>query len=186
LLDSLNDMLTHKHTENIITLSVWQMAFIIGWPQHVYTLIYNRLSDTFSMGLYHYYRIFTHFFASLFTDLSVFASLNKANLLQWKPESAGISRDSCGYQATVTLFHVFFLIDFFTVFSFYIPFLNLCISLLLSPIRSLILNFLQLLLVNLFNHSSFFFRITFFPIFLWCCGPTRAMASSFLRFLDHI
>jgi len=21
--------------------------------------------------------------------------------------------------------------------------------------------------------------------FLWCCGPTRAMASSFLRFLDH-
>jgi len=24
---------------------------------------------------------------------------------------------------------------------------------------------------------------TFFP--LWCCGPTRAIASSFLRFLDH-
>jgi hypothetical protein len=23
-------------------------------------------------------------------------------------------------------------------------------------------------------------------IFLWCCGPTRARASSFLRFLDHI
>jgi len=22
--------------------------------------------------------------------------------------------------------------------------------------------------------------------FLWCCGPTRVMASSFLRFLDHI
>ena len=27
--------------------------------------------------------------------------------------------------------------------------------------------------------------IACFVCFLWLCGPTRAMASSFLRFLDH-
>ena len=28
-------------------------------------------------------------------------------------------------------------------------------------------------------------NIQHFFLFLWCCDPTRAMASSFLRFLDH-
>jgi hypothetical protein len=23
------------------------------------------------------------------------------------------------------------------------------------------------------------------PLFFWCCGPTRAIFSSFIRFLDH-
>ena len=42
---------------------------------------------------------------------------------------------------------------------------------------------LQLLLLLLLRH--FLFIVCLFVCFLWRCGPTRAMASSFLRFLDH-
>jgi len=37
----------------------------------------------------------------------------------------------------------------------------------------------QLKEVHLFKRSFIFF------FFFWCCGPTRATASPFLRFLDH-
>ena len=34
-------------------------------------------------------------------------------------------------------------------------------------------------------HAACFHYITCIFYFLWRCGPTRARASSFLRFLDH-
>jgi hypothetical protein len=41
--------------------------------------------------------------------------------------------------------------------------------------------------INILRASLVFLHITLvcFACFLWRCGPTRAMASSFLRFLDH-
>ena len=38
---------------------------------------------------------------------------------------------------------------------------------------------------NLYEISSATVRIVIVIYFLWRCGPTRAMASTFLRFLDH-
>ena len=35
------------------------------------------------------------------------------------------------------------------------------------------------------GHNQIFFSFFFFLFFLWRCGPTRAMASSIMRFLDH-
>jgi hypothetical protein len=46
-------------------------------------------------------------------QISLFLSPpNKAPVLQRKPDSAGIPRNSCCYQANVTFFDLFFLIDF--------------------------------------------------------------------------
>ena len=46
--------------------------------------------------------------------------------------------------------------------------------------------------VNVFARQAFFQKITTILVekvlvifFLWRCGPTQAMAYSFLRFLDH-
>jgi len=37
--------------------------------------------------------------------------------------------------------------------------------------------------VYIYMHIYIYILIHFF--FLWLCGPTRAMASSFMRFIDH-
>lgn len=116
------------------------MAFIVRWPQYVYTLIYNRLPHKFSMGLYHYYSILTHLFCFLVYISLCFESLNKAPLLQRKPESAGISRDSCGYQDNITFFHLFFLIEFL----YHVFFLN--------PVSQFM--YIFTLITNLFSHSK--------------------------------
>ena len=36
-----------------------------------------------------------------------------------------------------------------------------------------------------FYHSISKSLVCYITFFLWCCDPTRVMASSFLRFLDH-
>jgi len=43
--------------------------------------------------------------------------------------------------------------------------------------------YLEILGLSENKHLYYYKRVTFF--FLCLCGPTRAMASSFLRFLDH-
>ena len=45
------------------------------------------------------------------------------------------------------------------------------------------MNSLYNIILHFFNTTMLYFSLFFF--FLWRCGPTRAMASSFLRFLDH-
>ena len=34
-------------------------------------------------------------------------------------------------------------------------------------------------------HKFYYYYYYYYYYFLWCCGPTWAMASSFVRFLDH-
>jgi len=114
LLDSLNDIHTHTNTKRTSLFSVsdrWRLSsdglsMSIHWST---TDCHTRFQWTFDIIS----TAFLHIcFASLYTDFSVCVSPNKEPLLQRKPESAGISRDSCGNQANVTFYHLFFLIDF--------------------------------------------------------------------------
>jgi len=42
------------------------------------------------------------------------------------------------------------------------------------------------ILVMVVELTTCFLSSPLYPPSLWLCGPTQAMASSFLRFLDHI